>query len=109
MMSDRAELVSQLRATLSLGLAARKSEQILHALQDDLLIPAGLYLNGGLSHLGGDCGLSPEIAGLVTRADGRDITERDRKRVEAWLASTPQVTEFSIGPPRPADSPEFKP
>jgi hypothetical protein len=101
-MTDRAELVSQLRATLSLGLDAKAAEKILHALQEDLLIPYGLYLDGGLSRSAGDAGLSPEIAGLVTRADGRDLSERDRKRVEAWLASTPQVIEFSMGPPTPA-------
>jgi len=108
-MADRADLVSQLRATLRLGLDSNRSEKILRALQEELLIPYGLYLDGGLSHPGDDSGLSPEIAGLVTRADGRDLSERDRKRVEAWLAAAPQVTEFSMGPPRPADSPEFKP
>jgi uncharacterized protein YggL (DUF469 family) len=106
-MTGRAELVSQLRATLSLGLDSRQSEKVLHALEEDVLIPAGLYLNGGVSHF--DARLSPEIAGLVARADGRDITERERKRVEAWLASTPQVIEFFMGPPKPADSREFLP
>jgi uncharacterized protein YggL (DUF469 family) len=108
-MAAERERVSQLRATLSLGLDAKQSEKILHALQEELLIPYGLYLDGGLSHFGDDSGLSPEIAGLVTRADGRDLSERDKKRVEAWLASTPQVREFSISPPKPADSPEFLP
>jgi uncharacterized protein YggL (DUF469 family) len=93
--TDRAELVSQLKATLRLGLDARQAEKVLRALEEEVLIPAGLYLNGGLSRF--DDGRSPEIAGLVTRADGRDMTERDRKRVEAWLASTPQVIEFSMG------------
>ena len=83
-----------MRATLRLGLTAKQAEKILRALEDDVLISAGLYLDGGLSHPGE--GLSSEIAGALCRADGRDLTERDRKRVEAWLASTPQVREFSM-------------
>ena len=63
----------------------------------------------GLSHFGDESKLSPEIAGLVTRADGGDVTERDRKKVETWLAARPQVTEFSMGTLKPADSPEFLP
>ena len=95
-------MVSQLRATLSLGLTPRQCEKILQALEEDALIPAGLYLDGGLSHAGAKSGLSPEIAGLLTRVDGRNLTERDCKRVEAWLATIPKVIEFSVGPPRPA-------
>jgi hypothetical protein len=97
-MSGRADL--QLRATLSLGIPAKQAGKILRALEEDLLIPAGLYLDGGLSDPAD--GLSHEIAGVVTRADGRDMSERDRKRVEAWLASNTQIIEFSMGPPRPA-------
>jgi len=104
-MTDRTERVSQLRATLSLGLDAKGSEKILRALED-LLVPHGLYLDGGLKHSGDNSGLSPEIVGLITRADGRDLSERDKRWVEAWLASTPQVAEFSMSPPKPADSPE---
>lgn len=84
----------QLRATLSLGMTAKQAGKILRALEEGVLIPAGLYLDGGLSDAAD--GLSPEIGGMVIRADGRDMTERDRKRVEAWLASTPGVIEFSI-------------
>ena len=98
-MMARAEMVSQLRATLSLGVTAKQAGKILRALEEEALIPAGLYLDGGLTHPGD--GLSSEIAGTLCRADGRDLTERDRKRVEAWLASTPQVREFSMHPPTP--------
>jgi hypothetical protein len=93
---DRAERVSQLRAVLRLGLDAQQSGEVLRALEEEILIPYGLYLDGGVNHFDG--GRSPEIAGLVARADGRDMTERDRKWVEVGLASTPQVVEFSMGP-----------
>jgi len=106
-MPDRAELVSELRAILVPGLDLKSAERVLHKLQDDLLVPGGLYLNGGLSHFGNGSDLSPEIAGLVTRADGRDISERDRCKVEAWLAAMPQVNGVSMGSLKPADSPEF--
>jgi hypothetical protein len=96
-MSARVEL--QLRATLTLGITAKQAGKILRTLEEDVLIPAGLYLDGGLTHPGD--ALSPEIAGALCRADGRDLTERDAKRVEAWLASTPQVREFSMNPPTP--------
>ena len=98
-----------MRATLIHRLDLKRAEKVLHSLQDDLLVPSGLYLNGGLSHFGDESKLSPEIAGLVTRADGGDVTERDRKKVETWLAARPQVTEFSMGTLKPADSPEFLP
>jgi len=108
-MTDRAELVSELRATLTRGLDLKSAKRVLHSLQDNLLVASGLYLNGGLAHLGDKSDLSPEIAGLITRADGRDISERDRKKVETWLAAMPEVTEFSMGSLKPADSPEFLP
>ena len=98
-MIARAERVAQLRATLSLGVTAKQAGKILRALEEEVLIPAGLYLDGGLTAPGD--GLSPEIAGRLCRADGRDLSERDTKRVEAWLASTPQVGEFSMNPPAP--------
>ena len=108
-MTNRAELVSQLRATLTHGLTSKRARKVLRSLEDELLVPHGLYLNGGLNHSGDGSKFSPEIAGFVTRADGSDITERDRKKVEAWLAATPDITEFSMGTLQPADSPQFLP
>jgi uncharacterized protein YggL (DUF469 family) len=107
-MTERAELVSHMRASLGLGLDLKHAERILHALQDDFLVPNGLYLDGGLAHFGVASMLSAEIAGLVTRADGKDLSERDRNRVQGWLAKNAQVTEFSMSPLKPADSPEFR-
>lgn len=108
-MTNRAELVSELRATLTHGLNLQGAEKVLHALQDNLLVLTGLYLNGGLHHFGDKAEFSPEIVGLVTRADGSDLSERDRRKIEAWLVSTPQVTEFSMSPLKPVNSPEFIP
>ncbi len=95
-MGATAELVSQLRATLGHGVRPKDAENTLHALQDELLVPRGLYLNGGLSHADGS-ELSPEIVGLVTRADGRDLSELDVRRISAWLGSNPAIAEFSMG------------
>src|SRR5262245_66465519 len=100
-MTKAAPLVSQLRANLTHGLSSKSARRILHSLQDKLLVPSGLYLDGDLVHLGNGSNFSPEIAGFVTRADGSDLSERDRKKVEAWLAANPQVTEFSMGPLEP--------
>ncbi len=106
-MNKRTELVSELRATLRHGLDLQAAEKVLHALQDNLLVLIGLYLSGGLNHPGGAADFSPEIVGLVTRADGSDLSERERRKVEAWLVAMPQVTEFSMSPLKPANSPEF--
>ena len=103
-MGATAELVSQLRATLAHGVPPKDAERILHELQDELLVPRGLYLNGGLSHSGNDTELSPEIVGLVTRADGRDLSELDVRRITAWLGRNPAIAEFSMGPLMPMDS-----
>ena len=100
------ELVSQLRASLRHGIRSKDAEKVLHALQDELLVPRGLYLNGGLSHLRND-DLSPEIVGLVTRADGRDLSDLDVTRITAWLGQNPAIAEFSMGPLKPANSPDF--
>ena len=108
-MADRTELVSQLRATLTHGLNVKNARKVLRSLEEELLVPSGLYLDGGMSYYGKEANFSPEIAGLLTRADGSDISERDRKKVEAWLAANPQVTEFSMGALKPADSPNFLP
>jgi uncharacterized protein YggL (DUF469 family) len=108
-MAATAELVSQLRANLSHGCRLKDAEKVLHLLQDELLVPRGLYLNGGLHHFGDGSDLSPEIVGLVTRADGRDLSERDLIQVTTWLGKQPAITEFSMGPLKPADSPEFMP
>jgi hypothetical protein len=108
-MASTGELVSQLRANLSHGLRLKEAEKVLHSLQDELLVPRGLYLNGGLAHFGNAPELSPEIVGLVTRADGRDLSPLEVGRVTAWLGKNPAITEFSMGPLKPADSPEFMP
>jgi uncharacterized protein YggL (DUF469 family) len=102
------ELVSQLRATLSYGIRLKDAEKVLHSLQDELLVPRGLYLNGGLSHLRND-ELSSEIVGLVTRADGRDLSDLDVRRITAWLGKNPAIAEFSMGSLKPANSPDFMP
>ena len=108
-MSATAELVSQLRASLSHGTRLKDAERVLRSLQDELLVPRGLYLNGGLAHFGNDSDLSPEIVGLVTRADGNDLSELEVRRLKEWLAANAAITEFSVGPLKPADSPEFMP
>lgn len=100
------ELVCGLRASLVHGLDPGRAQALLHVLEDELLVPAGLYLDGGLQHAGVSSPYSPEIAGLVMRADGRDLAERDRARVEAWLVAQPLVAEFAVGPRKPAGSPE---
>jgi hypothetical protein len=107
-MGPTEELVSQLRATLNPGIRPKDAEKVLHSLQDELLVPRGLYLNGGLSDLRGDA-LSPQIVGLITRADGRDLSDLDVRRINAWLGNNPAVAEFSMGPLKRADSPEFMP
>ena len=108
-MSGTAELVSQLRASLGHGTRVKDAERVFHSLQDDLLVPRGLYLNGGLAHFGDDSDLSPEIVGLVARADGADLSELEVRRVNEWLGANPAIAEFSMGPLKPADSPEFMP
>lgn len=100
------ERVCGLRASLAHGLGAGRAQALLQVLENELLVPAGLYLDGGLLHADAASAYSPEIAGIVTRADGRDLAERDRARVEAWLAAQPLVAEFSVGPCMPASSPE---
>jgi hypothetical protein len=106
-MAAHAELVSQLRATLRLGLRRKEAQDVLHSLQDELLVPRGLYLNGGLSHFRDDSGLSAEILGLVVRADGSDLSELEVKRIHAWLAGNPAIAEFTMSGIKPAD--EFMP
>jgi uncharacterized protein YggL (DUF469 family) len=100
-----AELVARLEATLSAGLDARAARGVLRSLEDKALVQSGLYLDGGLRDAGDPPG-GRRIAGFVTRADGRDLTERERTRVEAWLASIPQIIAFSVGPLQPADAAE---
>jgi hypothetical protein len=106
-MAEAAELVSQLRASLSHGLAPKEAERVLRSLEDEVLVPHGLYLNGGLARSEAERGLSPEIVGLVARADGRDLTSRDVKWMEIWLSANPVIAEFSVGTLKPANSPEF--
>ena len=76
-------------------------------MEDELLVPHGLYLNGGLAQFEAGRDLSPEIVGVVARADGRDLTGRDVKWMEAWLSANPVITGFSVGALKPANSPEF--
>jgi uncharacterized protein YggL (DUF469 family) len=101
-MGTAAALVSQLHASLGQGCRPKDAEKMLRSLEEELLIPRGLYLDGGLQHLGGS-DVSPEIAGLVTRADGRDLSERDVTLVAAWLGKQPAIAEFSMGPLKSAD------
>jgi uncharacterized protein YggL (DUF469 family) len=105
-MTDRAELVSQVRANLRHGLEKKRAQKVLHCLQDELLIPNGLYLNGGLAHFSDAVNLSAEIVGLLTRADGKDVSERDRTKLELWLAAKSEVAEFSVGPLKPSNDPD---
>jgi hypothetical protein len=44
---------------------------------------------------------------VVTRADGADLSERERKSVDAGLRTVGKIAQFSMGPLKPADSPEF--
>lgn len=97
--------VAQLNVTLRAGLDAARAKRVLHALQDTLLVPNGLYLAGGLVDAGGTRGFCRELAGIVTRADGGDLTERDRLKIQVWLAAVPQLAEYAVGPLRPADRP----
>jgi uncharacterized protein YggL (DUF469 family) len=102
-MGTGAELVSQLRASLGHGCRLKDAEKVLRSLEEELLIPRGLYLDGGLQHSGKGADVSPEIVGLVTRADGRALSERDVTQVAAWLGKQPAIAEFSMGPLKPAD------
>jgi uncharacterized protein YggL (DUF469 family) len=97
-MSDAAELVSELKVGLAAGLERGKAKRVYDALEDELLIPRGLYLDGGLSYAGS----AAEIAGVLTRADGTGLTARDVQFVEAWLGARPEVAGFSLGPLKPA-------
>jgi uncharacterized protein YggL (DUF469 family) len=97
--------VAQLNITLRAGLDAARAKRVLHALQDRLLVPGGLYLSGGLVGGGETRGFSREIAGVVIRADGGDLTERERLKIQVWLAAAPQVAEYWVGPLRPAGHP----
>jgi hypothetical protein len=101
-----AELVSQLKATLVAGLDLNAATGVLHSIEDKFLVPSGLYLNGGLAPRAGP--KAPfEIIGVVTRADGRDLSDRERKSVDAGLRTIASIAQFSMGPLKPADSPEF--
>ncbi len=101
-----AELVSQLKATLVAGLDLDAATGVLHAIEDKYLVPSGLYLNGGLMPRRGP--KAPfEIVGVVTRADGADLSERERKTVDAGLRTIGKIAQFSMGPLKPADSAEF--
>jgi uncharacterized protein YggL (DUF469 family) len=97
-MGTAAAIVSQLHASLGHGCRLKDAEKVLRSLEEELLIPRGLYLDGGLQHPGEGSDASPEIAGLVTRADGRDLSERDVTLVAAWLGKQPAIAEFSMGP-----------
>jgi uncharacterized protein YggL (DUF469 family) len=102
-MASSGELVSQLRASLAHGLRLKDAEAVLRSLEDEVLVPRGLYLDGGLAH-SGDSDVSPEIVGLVTRADGRNVSELEVSRVTAWLGKNPAIAEFSMGPLKPASA-----
>jgi hypothetical protein len=97
-MSGTAESVADLKASLLPGIDRGRAKRVYDALEDDLLIPRGLYLDGGLTYAGS----SAEITGLLTRADGTGLTARDVQFVEAWLGSRPDVVAFTLGPLRPA-------
>jgi len=103
-MTSSGELVSQLRASLSHGLRLKDAEAVLRSLEDEVLVPRGLYLDGGLAHSGNDSDVSPEIVGLVARADGRNVSELEVSRVSAWLGKNPAIAEFSMGPLKPASA-----
>lgn len=96
-------LVSQLRASLGHGCRLKDAEKVLRSLEEELLIPRGLYLDGGLQRPGEGAEASAEITGLVTRADGRDLSERDVTLVATWLGKQPAIAEFSMGPLKSAD------
>lgn len=108
-MATRAELVSQLKASLRQGLRLEDAKTVAHALEDELLVPRGLYLNGLLHHFGQDSERAPEIDGLIVRADGGDLSHLDVERVSDWLRANPAITSFSMGPLKAADSAEFMP
>jgi uncharacterized protein YggL (DUF469 family) len=93
-----AELISDLNATLVTGLSAKAAEKLLRSLEDELMLMGGLYLDGELLE-----GEPRKIGGVITRADGTDLTERDRAKVENWLVSRREVTRFEVGPLKPAD------
>ena len=96
-----AELVADLRATLVAGLDLNAATDVLQSLEDKYLVPSGLYLDGGLAPRSGP--KSPyEITGVVTRADGADLSERDRKSVDAGLRSMKRIAQFTLSPRRPA-------
>ena len=104
--SRPAELVSQLKATLASGLDHNAATGVLHAIEDKYLVPSGLYLNGGLAPRSGP--KAPyQIIGVVARADGTDLSDRERKSVDAGLRTIGQIASFTLGPLKPADSPEF--
>jgi hypothetical protein len=101
-MASSGELVSQLRASLRPGLRLKDAEAVLRSLEDEVLVPRGLYLDRGLAHSANDADVSPEIVGLVTRADGRNVSELEVSRVTDWLGRHPAIAEFSMGPLTPA-------
>ena len=104
--SKSAELVAQLKATLAPGLDLNAATRVLHTIEDKYLVPSGLYLDGGLAPRKGP--RAPfEIVGVVTRADGADLSERERKTVDEGLRTIGNIARFSLGRLRPADSAEF--
>jgi uncharacterized protein YggL (DUF469 family) len=103
-MASSGELVSQLRASLRHGLRLEDAEAVLRSLEDEVLVPRGLYLDGGLADSGNDSDMSPEIVGLVSRADGSNVSELEVSRVSDWLGKNPAIAEFSMGPLKPAEA-----
>jgi len=71
------ELVSQLRATLSHGIRPKDAEKVLHSLQDELLVPRGLYLNGGLSHIA-EFSMGP-LSRRIARTSWREAGKESNK------------------------------
>src|SRR4051794_29669286 len=97
----QAELVCQLKATLIAGLDLNAATDVLQSIEDKYLVPSGLYLNGGLTPRAGP--KAPyEIVGVITRADGADLSDRERKSVDAGLRTVRKIAQFSLGALKPA-------
>jgi hypothetical protein len=102
-----AELVCRIEAELVPGMGRKGAEKVLEKFEDTVLVLTGLFLDGGLEMPEPGSQAASRIAGRVTRADGGDLTERDRQRIDGWLAMSGDVAKHSVGPLVPADAEDF--
>lgn len=105
-MSNRAELAAHLHVQLRDGLRLQDATRVLQALEDEVLVPHGLYLNGDVEHSEGGSDAPARIVGVLVRADGRDLRELDVELTRRWLQAKAEVTKVTFGPLKRAEGPD---